>query len=465
MKGTSRTTRFASITSFALTIVLLLSGILIAAPPAHAVPTEPLGSPAVAPTEIGPPGSYAEGGIIVSLSKGGQHAARADALAGTLAALSKSEGTSGMILGGSGTVLEQEDGTCVSLVRFPQDVSVPRAIAEALKDPAVLSAEPNYLGTLCDDGQEAEPAEPPAPDEIETFGITNDPMLQVGQQWWHGTDKINSINAWDKAKTNGAVTVVVIDSGIRFDHQDLAANVDASRARSFIIDNNNRVEYIGPLAPSFGKGGDGGSSGHGTMVSGIVAATANNGLGGAGVSYNARILPVNVFPNGVNSVSSYSMIQALDYLTGLKTSGAVPSLKVANMSVQFIAAGPQFHAAVQRLRSAGVLPVAAAGNYGNDAPVYPSDWPEALSVTSIDQNDAFSDFSCHNYNKDIAAYGRGIWTTTNVDSTSYTSDYGTSFAAPMAAGAAALVFSLRPDFTPELVQSVLTSSSIDMGAE
>jgi serine protease len=363
MKASRLANRFACAI---LSVAVALSGLLVAAPPALGAPS-PLPEKA-AFVEVGPPGSYAEGRIVVSFDRGDDRAARADSLAGAIAALSKKEGVSGTIKGGRGTTIEQSDGAIVALVRFPKDVSVADAIAVALKDPEVRYAEPDYFCTLDDSGQDTEGA-----DELSAMSITNDPMLQNNQQWWHNADKIGSITARDQAKSNGAVTVAVIDSGLRLDHQDLAANVLSSYAFSFIMDDNGVVEYVGSLTPSFGKGGDGSQIEHGTKVSGIVAATANNELGGAGVSYNARILPVNIFPSNIDLASNFSVAYAINYLAPLREAGAVPSLKVANMSFGSGFPTTYVHEAVQRLRAAGVLPVAAAGNTGGSAAHYPSD--------------------------------------------------------------------------------------------
>jgi subtilisin family serine protease len=336
------------------------------------------------------------------------------------------------------------EGNPIALVAINDDVSVEEAVIAALADPGVIAAQPDYLYYPLED------LTPP-----------NDPM--IASWWWLHNPQAQQ--AWNLARSNGQTTVAVFDTGINIFHEDLIENLDMDHAwdaineRSLLISINTE-----------GGCGELSATGHGTHVSGIIGAVADNGIGGAGISFNATILPIRVFMlSGSTLLSSTStLINACDYLVDMKTSGQLPSLRLINMSLGEYNPGEYdvlFHNAIISAQNAGILTVAAGGNLGTSNAIYPSDWPEVLSVVVIDPNNNKPTASDFNENKDIAAPG------VNVDSTAYSaatpsnnamyeSKGGSSMASGVVAGVACLVWAANPTLSVEQVKQILLDTAI-----
>lgn len=176
------------------------------------------------------------------------------------------------------------------------------------------------------------------------------------------------------------------------------------------------------------------SDGHGTAVAQVAAGRIDDGIGGAGVCPRCSILPVRVGTKAGawSSDSSVGLVWAVDH-------GAT----VANMSYGSEGDAGLDDAAVRYARAAGVSVVASAGNAGDAAPMYPAATPGVVSVAGSDDTDAIASWSSRGDWVDIAAPGwavipadRGWWEL-----------QGTSYAAPMVAGALALLASAAPTST------------------
>ncbi len=188
-------------------------------------------------------------------------------------------------------------------------------------------------------------------------------------------------------------------------------------------------------------------NGHGTAVAGIVAANSDNGIGVAGYCWACRLMPVKVLGadgTGFASGLAQGIIWASDH-------GAL----VINASLGSPVGDLTLAAAAQYAWLRGVLVVAAAGN--ESAPVldYPAALPNVLSVSASDQNDRLYGFS--NSGASVAAPGEN--STTGLG-TSYVSFLGTSSAAPVVSGIAALAFSVVPGATPDQVERAIESSAV-----
>lgn len=317
----------------------------------------------------------------------------------------------------------------MDVVKLSDDTTVEDAIVELSKDPNVAAVEPNYIFRT----------------EATT---TNDPNLS--SQYY--LDRAGFLEAWDVTKCDEKITVAVIDDGCDFSHNDLKANVDTANAYNVVTESTlkstDRFTY------------------HGTAVAGIIGATANNGTRIAGTAYNAKVLPIHIFESA-NSAGTDKVIKAFNYIINLIRSNKVTNLKVINASVgTYVADGYNglLKNVIKTLRDDyGVLTVAAGGNgddNGNPITVkhYPSDFDECLAVTSLDRTGANSSWSDYNSFKDISTYGEGIATLT--PNNGYTQGFnGTSAASPVVAGAAALIYSINPDFTPSQVEGFLLSTT------
>ena len=165
--------------------------------------------------------------------------------------------------------------------------------------------------------------------------------------------------------------------------------------------------------------------GHGTMVAGLVRLTAPQ----------ARIMPLRVF-DSVGSAHVFDIIRAIYYAVD---HGA----DVINMSFSVSEPSIELRRAVQYARSQGVVCVASAGNGGEQTQVFPAAWPSSVGVAATDLEDGLSEFS--NYGSalvELAAPGSGVIST--YPGGAYGAGWGTSFSAPLVAGAAALIRHLHP---------------------
>lgn len=195
--------------------------------------------------------------------------------------------------------------------------------------------------------------------------------------------------------------------------------------------------------------------GHGTFVSGIIGASTNNGIGIAGVSWGARILPLK-FLDASGNGSVADAVRAIDY-------AADYGARVINASWGDTSPSPAVRVAVQYAATKNSVFIAAAGNNGQDItthPFYPAGYrePNQITVASTNSSAGLSGFS--NYSStlvDMAAPGEGIRSTNR--NGGYSGGSGTSFAAPQVAGAAALVMSMYPSLTAaQVVQRIVQNT-------
>lgn len=338
----------------------------------------------------------------------------------------------------------------------------------------VQSAQPNYVATLSE-----------VEDEAEILRTVDDPY-----QSWYTTSNVfhpsflkatGAETAWDTATSDGNVTVAVIDTGVDYSHPDLAANlVDAQYAVCTSTDAEKFTDG-GWVYPS-GADAVADVDSHGTHVAGIVAAQADNGIGMAGISFNAKVLSVNAFTPPVSSTDrgglyTTDLIQAIDYIISVKNDPSSPpelqNIRVVNMSLGLYADDEAFGAAVQRLVDEGILVCAAAGNSGTAKVSYPAGYAGVMGVGSVDIKGTAdqaeygdkSSFSNHNASVDITAPGDMILSTVPLSYSSfpYGGKGGTSMASPMVAGAAALLFAADSSLTATQVERVLEGSALDLG--
>ena len=260
--------------------------------------------------------------------------------------------------------------------------------------------------------------------------IVADPL--ASQQWQLAASKVSS-----SATANGVV-VAVIDTGVDASHPDLSGVVLPG------YDANTQTA----MNPSTD------SQWHGTFVSGIIAAKADNNQFGRGVAPGALILPVKVC-DATGSCPSDSVARGVLWATA---NGA----KVINMSLGSAYASSAILAAVQDAEARGVVVVAAAGNAGSSAPQYPASFANVLSVGAVDQQGLRASFSSYGSNVDLAAPGVSLFSTfsTTASTSGWGSASGTSFSSPMVAGAIALIASRNPTWgTTQLRDRVLTTAS------
>lgn len=298
-------------------------------------------------------------------------------------------------------------------VAFRSNVAAPQLAARITTAPQVVFAEPNATRY--------------------TLRTPNDPAVQ--QQW--ALEKIQAFDAWD-VTVGSEIVVAVIDTGVSPAHPDLAGKVLPGYNA---IQDNERSDD---------------DNGHGTAVSGLIAANTDNNTGVAGMCWNCRILPIKVlsFRGGGDDAS---VARGVRWATD---NGA----RIINMSLGGSRDSQTLREAIQYAASRGVLIIASSGNereQGN--PVnYPAAYPEVLAIGATGNNDTVTGFSNTGDYVALAAPGVGLWTTM-LDG-NYGPPNGTSFSSPYVAGTAGLVWSVRPDLSNADVACILQASADDKGA-
>jgi serine protease len=276
---------------------------------------------------------------------------------------------------------------------------------------------------------------------FQTLDEPSDPLLR--SQW--ALTRIGAARAWNyEVGLSNSVSVGILDTGIDLHHPDLEANT---------------VDGFNALSPGDSAQDD---HFHGTHVAGIIAASTNNGIGVAGVSWAAKTVAVKVLDHGGSGTSC-------QVLAGMVWAAQHDGIRVMNMSLGAAGVcGEAMQEAVEYARSRGVVIVAAAGNGGAgfNLPDSPADCQDVLGVGATDADDrpaAFSNFGSY---VDIAAPGVNVLSTL-LDRRSGAHTYGelsgTSMASPVIAGVAALLLAAHPTWTPADVERDLTSTAHDLG--
>src|SRR5262245_37469363 len=262
-----------------------------------------------------------------------------------------------------------------------------------------------------------------------------DPL--ASRQWAHGAIRLGHARAAAGFKNATNITIAVVDSGIDETHPDLKHVI---------------AEY-----KNFLGGSDKDFVGHGTHVSGIIAATTGNDLGISGMC-GGQILALKALPRDGQEFDAPAYYRALRYVIG--------KAQVLNLSL----GGEKDPAEIDILSDvigAGVVVVAAMGNEHDEGnpTEYPAAIPEVCAVGATDERDQRASFSNTGRHIDLVAPGVNILSTTPMfrydgdDEREYDSWDGTSMATPHVAGAAALILAKSPGLTPAQVIRKLTTSA------
>ncbi len=308
----------------------------------------------------------------------------------------------------------------------------------------------------------------PAPVEhrYRTMEVPDDPYY--GTQWSLPT--IGAVRAWD-VTTGGApgVRIAVIDSGVEAGHPDLAPNITGANPgetgngredNGIDDDGNGKVDdwrgwdFVG----NDNDPQDTTPERHGTHVTGVIAARGDNGLGMAGVAWGAQVIPIRAI--GSDGTGSESAI------AGAIRYASERGARIVNASF----GGDEFSQSISNAiaDAPDSLFVVAAGNGGSDGrgddndttAVFPCNLPlpNILCVTATDQADQLASFANRGATSvDLAAPGVNILSTTRTAADGYTYSplSGTSFAAPLVAGTAALVLAANPGATTAQLRAAI----------
>jgi serine protease len=294
---------------------------------------------------------------------------------------------------------------------------------------------------------------------------TKDPRLS--DQW--NLSMLSAPAAWEVASGLGIV-IAVLDTGIDASHEDLMNNISPD-GYDFITDSKSSGDGNGFDA----NPNDEGTSFHGSHVTGIIAAEANNMKGVAGLAYDSKIMTLRVLGVQDNGSSS-DIAQAILYAAGLgNVSGEVPSQRadIINMSFGSEALSETVKAAIDQAYNNGLILIAAAGNVATDTEFYPAAFDNVIGVGAVSNDKKRASFSNFGVNVDLVAPGgTGSGSTTfdgfqdailsTINANNYAEYLGTSMAAPHVAAVAALMKELRPDLTGQSFKAALDSGSLTL---
>ena len=319
----------------------------------------------------------------------------------------------------------------MQVVRIPKGETVQGFIAKYERSGLVEFAEPDYTGHI--------------------FATTpNDPKFVDGTLW--GLKKIDAPDGWDVLTSASNIVVAVVDTGVRYTHEDLASNMwvnpnDGGHGWNAITGTNN--PYDGAIGLTIS---------HGTLVAGVLGAVGNNSKGVVGVAWQVQIMACQCFDNGSGNGTVSDAITCLDYA---RTNGA----RVINASWGFTTSSLSLSNAVDSLRIAGVILVAACGNSSANidvSPVYPASYhlDNVVSVASTATNDTLSTFSSYGPTSvQLAAPGEQITSTVSASDSFYGVASGTSMSAPYVAGTFALMLAKYPAETyQQIIARVLNAT-------
>ena len=300
---------------------------------------------------------------------------------------------------------------------------VEEALARLTGDPRVEVAEPDYPGRAA-------------------AYIPGDPSFNL--QWYLDQTSdadIDMPEAWEITRDANNVPIAVLDSGVQLDHPDLRGAI--LPGWDFVNDDADPAD----------------DNGHGTHVTGLIAARGDNATGIAGAAFLARMMPLKVLNDELTGF--YSDWAAAFYHC------AFYGVRVANLSAGGSSPSTYLHDAIRFAHDRGVVIFAAMMNYGDDEPRYPAVYDETIAVGATDRFDRRADpfgsgppdASSYGAHIDLVAPGDGLIST--YFNSGYAQGWGTSQATPLVSAVAALMISLEPDLMPEDIRSILQATADD----
>ncbi|AFZ01829.1 S8 family peptidase [Calothrix sp. PCC 6303] len=279
----------------------------------------------------------------------------------------------------------------------------------------------------------------------------------LGGDYW-GVDTVKAPEAWANGYTGQGVIVAVLDTGVDHNHEDLKNNIWKNTKE---IENNGvDDDGNGYVDDIYGWNFDSNNNntldkdGHGTHVSGTIAAEKNN-KGLTGIAYDAKIMSVKVLDDE-GSGSYDSIAGGIRYAVD---NGA----KVINMSLGGGASSKTLELAIEYASARGVIVVMAAGNSGGSSPINPASYANkyGVAVGAVDRDGSLANFSNRagsNQLTYVTAPGVSIYST--LPNNNYASYSGTSMAAPHVAGVVALMLSANPNLSDGQVRQILAETSV-----
>lgn len=253
------------------------------------------------------------------------------------------------------------------------------------------------------------------PDQIDQQNLLIKPDDPYYDKQW-ALEQTDITRLWELAESNTEVLVAILDTGIDCNHEDLKDKVTAE----INLTDSPSVNDI---------------NGHGTHISGIIAANIGNGIGVAGLSPSCKILNVKV-------ADDYGFCNAQTVANGIiwaVNNGA----NVINISLEIRNPSMDLERAVNYAWNHGVLVVAAAGNQGNALATYPAYYDNCIAVSAVKPDGSLAPLSIYGDWVDVVAPGYNIYST--LPDNTYGYETGTSFATGYITGLTAILLSIVND--------------------
>ena len=353
----------------------------------------------------------------------------------------------------------------VYIFNVPRDSDILSIVKDYSSLSNVKYSEPNYVIHLC--------GIPNDPDFDKQYSLDN-----IGQYGGTPGADIDAPEAWDIETGSSDVVIAVIDTGVDYTHPDLADNIwvneDEIPDNDIDDDGNGYVDDVHGYDFADDESNTLDINGHGTHCAGVVGAVGNNGIGIAGVCWNCKIMPVQIFVEDFsgNVTTFYSRLaQGIKY-------AADNGADIMSMSCRAFFYSDLLKDSVDYAYDKGIVMVAAAGNDNVNDKVYPGSYDNVIAVGATDNNDSRMDTYDYRIREqvrsnwgdwvDVAAPGEWIYSTYPTYTTITITEYGfnqnyeyctgTSMATPHVAGLAALILSKNPTYTPDKVKSVICAN-------
>jgi serine protease len=330
----------------------------------------------------------------------------------------------------------------------PQKIDIETAISNLYATGLVQYAEPAFIR--------------------QNFYKPNDNLLS--EQTW--LSRVKAEEAWDISKGDSSVVIAIVDSGVQLDHPDLKNKIKYNLKETIngidddndgFIDNTRGWDYAGADWQALKSDNNptifGYNNTHGLAVAGCAAADTDNKIGGAGLGFNCKILPIKHAadndtrgPGGSNK-GLYGTL--LGILYAANHGASIINCSYGSNDYSQIEQDVVNYATLDK----GCLVVAAAGNSGKREAEYPAAYNNVLSIGATELTDQKATFSTYHFTVDLSAPGTQIYTT-HYDAT-YDNTQGTSFSSPITAGAAGLLKAIYPNFSGLQIGELLRTTADD----
>lgn len=328
---------------------------------------------------------------------------------------------------------------------------VHEAIARYQADPAVLYAEP--------DGH-VHPASPPDDPSFPLLWGMDNTGQDVGGPGVPDAD-IDALEAWSTWTGDPAFRVAVLDTGVNYNHPDLAANIWTNPGEivngidddgNGYVDDLHGIDTIGNDSDPMGVGS------HGTHCAGTIGAVGDNGLGVVGVNWQCRLVPIRTIGSGTWA----DVVEAMEYVLD-------QGITVSSNSYTGVGVIPQaMYEVIQAAQAIGHIFVVAAGNNASNIDLNPT-WPASMNLPNIicvggtsNTDGLYTASNFGDFSVDLGAPAVDVYSTAGTAGYDFLS--GTSMACPHVAGVVALLWSRNPQLSWQQVIEIVKSTARPVAA-